>query len=172
MADLGEQPRGIVFGVDTLQSVKPPKPPSKDEQVRIARNATHRSNIDTSKPIRIPDDQRPHINFPEPKVREADGKRYTTLGRDSHVYNGRNGAEGGRYLIGDLVDLVAEGEYITRLEHPSLPDAMPSIELGFEKPIKLRTPNGEIIEFKGIAYGDRWGTIWDGMPKPETKSGR
>lgn len=60
------QPRRIVFGVDTLQSVRPPKQPSKAQQDRIARNATHPSQVDTSRPT-----TRTHaepVNFPEPKA--------------------------------------------------------------------------------------------------------
>lgn len=153
-----------VFGVDRIKDLKPAKKPSKAEQERIARNATHYNKVDTSKPpAKISADP---IRFPEPKITERDGRRFTTVGARAHLYKDPNGTED-RRLIGDLMDLAADAEYIKRLPHPELPDAMPSIELGFERSIKVKTPDGELVDFIGVAYGDRRGVIWDGMPLPE-----
>lgn len=161
------EPQPPVFGKNSLKDYKRI---SKAEEGRIARNAAHPSGVDTSRPPRrLPESQRPHLRFPEPKVREVDGRRFTTVAQGAHLYSGPTG-EANRIWVGDLEDLAAEFEYIKRWPHPALEDAMPSIELGVEKPIRLRSPDGEMVEYKdGVLYGDRRGTIWDGMPEPIRK---
>ena len=157
-----------VFGKDTMDSVKPAAPISKEEAERIRRHATHPSGIDTTRPIpRIPEDQRPHIKFPEPRVRKAeDGRRFTILGAGSHVYSGPHSEEE-RILIGDLVYDI-EGEYLKRIPHPN-PEMMPSILIGYENPVRIQTPEGEIMDFTGKGFSDRRGEDWDGMIEPSTR---
>ena len=166
-SDSSNNPNKPVFGVNKLEDYKEKKI-SKAEEERIRRNITHSSGIDTSRPIpQIPEDQRPHATFPEPKITERDGKRFTSLGIGTHLYTGPNGDKE-RELIGDIIDdhdSYKEGEYLERFPHPTNPKMMPSIKIGFESPINVRTPDGNIIEFKGKAYGDRRGIVWDGMPE-------
>lgn len=164
--------RRPVFGVDTMESVAPKKLPSKAEQERIANNATHPSGVDTSRPLKKTAAK--PIHFPEPKTIERDGKRYTTIGKGTYLYNlptGRTGPNGEwRRRIGDIENTAEEAVYINRWPHPASKKMMPSIELRFEQPILIRDPRtGETVEFQGVAYGDRVGEDWDGMLEPSTK---
>ena len=164
--------RRMVFGVDTMESVAPKKPPSKAEQERIANNAAHPSGVDTSRPLKKTAVK--PILFPEPKTIERDGRRYTTIGKGSYLYDlptGRTGPNGEwRRRIGDIENTAEEAVYVNRWPHPASKKMMPSIELRFEQPILIRDPRtGETVEFQGVAYGDRVGEDWDGMVEPSTK---
>lgn len=156
-----------VFGLDMLQSVKLPKPPSKAEQRRIARNATHPSGIDTSSPPRrLPEDQRPHLKFPGPHTREIDGRKFTTVGRGAFIYDGPS-SDPKRMLLGRIADIAVGPEYGGRTPHPNK-EMMPSGKLFFDQPVRL-TAGDEIILREGMVYGDLRGEVWNGMIEPSTK---
>lgn len=114
------------------------------------------------------------IHFPEPPTFDREGKRYTTVDQDTPIYDHYNGWRGEhgemRRLIGRLYGQAYEGIYVKRWDNPHSKKMVPSIEVDFEKPVQLLDPRtGEITEFTGVGYGDRYGLDWEGSPTPSTQ---
>lgn len=112
------------------------------------------------------------IKFPDPPTREDLGRRMTTLGKGTHIYDLSSQArqvlkpaEAIQHLIGDIDSDAEQAEYIERIENG---ENMPSIRLGFDRPIGIMDPDGVKIEFQGVAFADRRGLDWDGMIAPST----